>query len=493
MPLSWKATNLLVSLLAVAAGAGIGLLILNIPSTLVLLALAVALAGTALIIRRVEWGLLVLIFMIYTRFSDVAIAYYHAPSIAQPLLLFLLLLIFIRWHLYGERSSGWLLPAALIIVYGLVGATSLLYAADFDRALAAFLGYSKDGTIAVVIVLLIRNAATLRRAVWALLAAGIFLGTISVFQYLTGTFTNTYGGFGQAAVENIVGNTNDYRIAGPIGDPNFYAQTLVVLVPLALDRFMSEHSIRLRILAAWALIACVLSIIFTFSRGGLVALMVVAALRLMARSSKLATILILVTLAFTLAPLLPSSYADRLVTVITYLPGSGRDVREEVSFRGRASAVQVGFMMFADHPLLGVGQQNYPVLYQQYSQQLGIDPRRWDQSPHSLSLEVLAETGVVGLVAFAALLWAMFRRMRQARMLLRESALSRAADMISALSLGIGGYLAAAVFLHNAFPRFFWLLFGLALATPQIARFERQHIREIGKRARQEPAPQLRS
>ena len=52
--------------------------------------------------------------------------------------------------------------------------------------------------------------------------------------------------------------------------------------------------------------------------------------------------------------------------------------------------------MWADHPLLGVGPDNFEVHYQTYSGAIGIDPRAEPRGAHNLYLESLAETGVLG-------------------------------------------------------------------------------------------------
>ncbi len=476
--------RLLFGLLAIGTGIATGMLVAASSSPLVLIAAAVGLVAVFATIKQIELGLLALVFMTWTRLSDIAIKYHSAPSLAQWFFVLLMALILIRWLLYGERPQGWVRVAALIGGYGMIGMASLFFAADFARGQAWLVDYAKDGAIAVIVALLITRAETLRRVIWALLIAGLFLGTITVFQYLTGTFTNNYGGFAQATIENIVGETNNYRIAGPVGDPNYYAQILLVLAPLALDRALGESSRWLRLLAIWALIVCALAVVFTFSRGGFLALAAVVAIRLAVRPPNLPTLLIIGMLGVALFSLLPANYTTRLEAVLDFLPGSTQDPRgPEVALRGRTSAFMVSIMMFADHPILGVGKMNYPVNYQRYSQVLGIDPRTREQEPHNLYLEVLSETGLVGLVVFSALLYLMFRGMFQARSMLIDAQLQSYADMLAALMLGITGYLIASLFLHAAYPRYFWLLVGIALAAPEFAKYELELYREKRERA----------
>ena len=476
--------RLLSGMAAIIIGIAAGILVAFSSSPLVPIGIAVALVAVFATIKRIELGLLALIFMTWTRLSDIAIKYHNVPSITQWFFVFLLALILIRWLIQDERPQGWLRALVLIGGYGMVGMASLFFATDYALGQEWLVIFVKDGAIALIVALLITRAETLRHVIWALLAAGIFIGTLSVLQYLTGTFTNNYGGFAQAAVQNIVGQTSDYRIAGPVGDPNYYAEIMLVLVPLALDRALAESSRTLRFLAVWALVVCTLSVIFTFSRGGFLALAVIIVLRLVLRPPNMRTLFIIGALCVALWMLLPANYTSRLVSVADLVPAPDQNARSfEDSLRGRYSAVLVGLRMFQDHPVLGVGKMNYAVNYQYYSQALGIDSKSWQQAAHNLYLEVLSETGLVGIVFFGALLLFMFRDMRRARAMLIEAQMPQYAEMIFALTLGITGYLVASIFLHAAYPRYFWVLVGIALATPELAQHELARYREKNARA----------
>jgi hypothetical protein len=102
--------------------------------------------------------------------------------------------------------------------------------------------------------------------IWTLLTIGLFLGALSVFQYVTGTFSANYGGFAKAEFHSIAGSTSGYRLTGPIGDANFYAQIMVVLIPIAIERMLHERKVFLKMLAALVGSAVYLTVIFTFSR-----------------------------------------------------------------------------------------------------------------------------------------------------------------------------------------------------------------------------------
>ena len=465
----WQAT-LLFGALLVAAGVLTGNAVTYGPlGAAVILAL---LGGGAIALGTFSapWiGVSTLVFVTYIRLSDVLIHYHNLPSIAKPLVALLLGVAVLRWVLHGEEPRGWGLPLALIGSYALVILLSLFFAANFGTALDAVGDFVKDGVIAVLVVMLFQHRDDLPRVIWALLFAGILMGSLSVYQYVRGDFGNDFGGFAQAPVLNIVGEHDKPRIAGPIGDPNFYAHILVALFPLALNRLFAERRLLGRILALWAAVVIVLSVVFTFSRGGFLALAVVVAALAVHHKFSPTKVLAVFILAAVLFPFLPGEYTARLSTLTDFLPGRG-DVRNEVSFRGRASEWIVAGLMFLDHPLLGVGVRNYPEHYLDYSSRLGLDPRRENREPHSFYLEIAAESGLAGILVFAAIFVSLYRAVRTARQRFEEAGAQEEAEMTVAFGLALLGYLTAALFIHAAFPRYFWLLTGIGLALPQAAQ-----------------------
>ena len=176
-------------------------------------------------IAWLEWGVLLLVFLVYTRFSDILIHSHGLPSVAQPLVLFLLLAIFLQGQFSSSKKKGmrsnWVGPTILLATYGIVRSLSLFYAAEFEPAQEALSDYLKDAIIAVIIVILLQTGATLRRVIWALLAAGIFLGTISVIQYTTGSFYYSFFGFGKSQVQHIIGRTRIFALVGRLESQTF--------------------------------------------------------------------------------------------------------------------------------------------------------------------------------------------------------------------------------------------------------------------------------
>lgn len=459
-----------------ALGSAVAAWIINDP-LLIVMGLVGA-AAMVLTLYRIDFGLFVLVFITFTRFSDVLVAFHGAPSIAKVFVPVLLGVVIARWMLFRRESvPPWLKTAVILGVYGLVGFSSLLYAQSSGVVLGSLENYAKDGLIALVIVLVLRDGRTLRRTVWSLLLAALFLSVLTTYQQLTSTFENNYWGFAQAATEQIVTGTSDYRIAGPLS-PNYYALVLIIIVPLAMDRLWHEKNTLLRLLAGITLFTTTISIIFTYSRGGFLALVVVAGLMLWHQRTKPIIVVAIVVAALIGVQFLPAQYKDRL-NVLADLSGavSGEGTAvDDSSLRGRQSEIIAAWQMFGDHPFIGVGLANYNRNYLDYAEHLGLDTRGQERSAHSLYLEIAAETGLIGIIAFGLILVTAFQHLYLANQIFLENGQRDYSYITWALGVGLVGYLTGSLFLHLSYARYFWMLIGLVIATRYVAEFEKSRL-----------------
>ena len=132
----------------------------------------------------------------------------------------------------------------------------------------------------------------------------------------------------------------------------------------------------------------------------------------------------------------------------------------------------VAFRMFADYPIFGAGLGNYPLLYQQYAQRVGLEFRAEVRQAHSLYLEIASETGLLGIFSFGVLVWGMFRAIWNSYQTLIRKGLVSTANMVAAHTFGMLGFLIAASFIHAVFFRNFWVIAGIAFAVPRMAAIE---------------------
>ena len=450
-------------LVGAGVGAGVGLL-----GAATVLVLAVGFCVAAVSVARPWLGLAVLALVTYTRLSDIAIAYHGAPSLAQPFVALLALVAALRWRALG----GWppALGRAALVVIGYLAACllSALFAGDWAASVATLVTFGKDALLAFIVVGLVRTPAALRAVIWALLAAGLLIATLAIHQYFTKSFTNNYGGLALADLQAIAGEQRGYRVGGPIGDPNYFAQVLLVLVPLGIDRARNAARPAARAFAAASAVTATVAVVLTFSRGAALVGAVLAVL-LIAHHRPGRRFLALAAIAgLALLPLLPQGYTDRLKTLggpPAYAESSGA----AQSVEGRQRSVQAGLRMFATQPLVGVGLGNYTAEEPDFTSSATLYSSREGGAAHNLYVEVAAETGLVGLGAFVALLWGAFRSLRDARVAARGRGAYALGESVWALRAGFVAYLGSAVFIHAAYPRYLWLLLGLSLAAANLA------------------------
>ena len=372
---------------------------------------------------------------------------------------------------------------AALLLFAVAATVSALFAADQTTAVTKLRELALEGVIVYVLVLnVVREPETLRAALWALVLAGSCLAFVSVYQKATGSFYRPYGGFGLVDSSFLRGQSDVPRLAGPLGDPNYYAQILVAVVPLALLAAWREQRARLRAAGiASALLMCV-AITLTYSRGAAVALVaVVVGMAMLGylRARHLAAVALAVGLLVALNP----GYRDRVESV-TALGGitakSGAAVAADQSARSRTTEMAAAGLAFLDHPLLGVGLGNFPAYYEQYAPRVGIQVLETTTSgahegeaakreAHNIVLGVAADTGLLGLAAFIAVIWTTLHGLRRAR---RRWLVARPdlVNLADSLTLALVGYLVAGLFLTLAFERYLWLLLAIAGAAASLAR-----------------------
>ena len=91
---------------------------------------------------------------------------------------------------------------------------------------------------------------------------------------------------------------------------------------------------------------------------------------------------------------------------------------------------------------------------------------------HSFYLEIASELGLVGIVWFISLQGITYASLYRARRDFTRAGKPEYADIALAFGVGLLSFLITSIFLHLSYPRYFWLLYGIALTIPLTARYE---------------------
>jgi putative inorganic carbon (HCO3(-)) transporter len=477
-----------------ATAAAIGAAMAHQP--LAVLALVAALGLAVAILAWPETATLLVLVLTYLSVAAVAVKYHGAPLVLG-LLIPLLLVLPVAYH--ALRGEPLIFTTGFLLVLGFLGVeiVSTIFSVDLTTGWDQVRTFAFEGVVIYfLLVNAIRTPATLRRAIWALLAAGALLSTLALLQRASGSYSIPYGGFAQVGRDYFIGRSSQPRVAGPLGDPNYYAQILLVLAPLGLMLTWAERSRLLRLLAFGAAALAMIGVALTASRGAGVAFLLLLVLMTVLRYIRVRELAVIVAGLAILLMALPT-YRDRVATLTgvtnASTESSRHDTGADASVRSRKTEMLAAGLVFIEHPVLGVGPDEFPLYYQEYARRLGgavhetskRGPREGEaanREAHNLFLGLAADLGLAGLAVFLALLFLTARELGHARRywLRRDPML---ANIATGFLLAIVGYLACGLFLTLAFERYFWLLLALAGATGAIAR--RQALAEkLSERAR---------
>lgn len=439
---------------------------------------ALLLAGlVAIMLARPEFTTLAVMFTLYANLAAVAIQSFQVPP---PLAIgfFLLLGIPLAHHVVFRRRPI-IVDRTLLLMLAYLAV--LLISASFSRdpsQSADKLGqYMAEGVVLYFLVLnTIRTPSLLRKVLWTLVLAGAFMGSISLYQRVTLSYDNSFGGMSQIDNGTAVspGDEEDDvgqpRAAGPIGEKNRFAQVMIVLLPFAIVLFRSESSRKLRLQAGLCGGLVLAGVLLTYSRGAAIALVLLFAALVMLKYVRPAQALGYGMVALLMVVLVAPGFTGRLAALASVSDiDVGSRGQTDSSLRGRAAEMLAALHIFLDHPLLGVGPGQTRLYTAEYGNQFGMKRLEGTRRGHNLYLEELADSGVVGFSVLMVILGLTLRRLAQARRHWLASSPAQA-ELATGLLLSLGVYLATAMFLHLSYQRYFWLLIALAGTAVHLSR-----------------------
>jgi putative inorganic carbon (hco3(-)) transporter len=269
------------------------------------------------------------------------------------------------------------------------------------------------------------------------------------------------------------------RAFGTFEQPNPYAGYLGMLIPMAVGFLLARPAPRARNAVLAVLMLAVAGVTASLSRGAWMGIGLAICVMMVFWSQR--SRLVLATGALASTPLaalafmnlLPPEISNRLATAVDYFRFI--DPRQEVltpdnwAVIERVAHWQAALDMIAAHPLLGVGAGNYPAVYEQYMVQGWSEPLG---HAHNFYLNIAAETGMLGLFAYLAVL--VVAATFTVKWLVRSG---RPGDLTAlplwrGIMLGVLGTLVASA-VHNMFDSLFVhgmsVQLGIILALAQLA------------------------
>ncbi len=351
-------------------------------------------------------------------------------------------------EMFRRTATVWLSVCALLLWYSL----SVLWADDRGGVYADLWHWYA----VALLMLIVATTVSSEEVVRLLLAAFVVGAVLAVSEgIVSGSLTTS-----ATAIETAT----EGRLEGGVGDPNFLAAGLVPAIVLALCLRAAVGSFSGRWLLLGAALMLSLGLVASESRGGIVAAIValIAALVVFKRRRAwvFASLTIVVGVAIAWFSVSPTAW-DR----VTDFDNGGS---------GRSDLWTVAWRMTEANPVEGVGLNNYPSVADEYLREPGAVERAdlIVDNPHVVHnayLQLLAETGVIGLAIFLAVaLGSLVASWRAAELFYRagDLAMDTIARGVIVATLGLLG---AAFFISNGVDKRLWVLFGLGPALLALA------------------------
>jgi O-antigen ligase len=243
----------------------------------------------------------------------------------------------------------------------------------------------------------------------------------------------------------------DFRPGFITGDPNYFAVSGVLTIPLAF--FLGRHARRAwqRFYCYGCLLVSIIAVILSASRGGFLGLVTAVLYGVAHSEQKLRNTLLICSLLLPAVIFAPSSPVQRLLH-----PSQG----DSVSVDARTVLWRAGLSMIRRHPMTGIGLGRFKENVPDYAE---TDMHR---IAHNSYIELGAELGLPALVAFAGVLFAALSSLGKFRRQLAKTSHQFLAASGLGLQTGLLGAAVAIFFVSGEYQKLLWLTVFLSILFP---------------------------
>lgn len=241
---------------------------------------------------------------------------------------------------------------------------------------------------------------------------------------------------------------------GEIGEPNTFGGYLVFMMAITIGLFLTTDSMRDRLIYGGISVIAFIPFLFTQSRSSYLAFFpMIAAFVWFSEKRKLIILCLLFTAVF-LPLVAPQKVRDRITFTWTQSPHPSQvqigGIRLDTSTSARLRSWQRALKATVRHSIVGSGITGYEFVDAQY-------PR------------VLVETGIVGMISFILLIWAIFK---QGNMAFRGTTDIFHKGLSMGFLAGFIGLLVHAIgansFIIIRIMEPFWFVLGMVAMIPQL-------------------------
>ncbi len=298
-----------------------------------------------------------------------------------PQVIIILTLIAWLFHLQ-EYPSRFNRDIGLMFVYFLVICSTRFFAGTpvFEHPLVN--ENLRTVVVFFLVVQLMRAPKDIRALLWTFVAMQLFLVLRAYYFYKTD--------YMDIALPSYV-----------YVNRNGFAGELAAMLPIAYMLGNATKNKPLRYIGLFTALWCVIGVILTYSRGGLLGVFAGIACLLLVEKRKMKFIVIILLLTGLIFPRLSEKYTGRMETIQTY--------EEDASAMGRVAGNYAALNMFKQNPFMGVGAGNFNDVILAYTPPEYFKWVEEGKSVHNIVMQVASDMGLLGLTIFFMLILGGFR------------------------------------------------------------------------------------
>jgi O-antigen ligase len=302
--------------------------------------------------------------------------------------------------------------------------------------------FSKGVIVAILIYMVVTSVKELRR----LLA--IQAGTVAVLTVASVIVHRTEWGRLAGIQKGILENPNDLAI------------NIAINFPLCVAFLFAARSTPRKLFWVIGLLFMSLGVVLTYSRSGLLAMMVTVAICIweFGIRGRRTSVLVSAAVAGVIGIGVIIATPHYLVRIESMVRGNIEGSGDRGSLAAREELLKQSVIIMFKHPIFGVGPGNFP----SYTQTWRV--------VHNTYTELGAEAGLLGLFLFSLLLGLTLRKVKKVRKLPGYQSSQDIRLWTSALWAAMAAYLSGAMFASTEYNLFPYFMVGYICALYQIAK-----------------------
>lgn len=416
-----------------------------------LIVAAICSLGIPLALVRPFLGLLFFCWLAYMRLQDLSWGFAKDIQWSKYVAIAMIIGVLINKK---EKFFRFSFATVILFLLWLFLTVSVIFSVNMEASLDKYSEYSKIFFVAALTVALINTQDRLKLTMIAFASALGFHGVKS------------------GLIGGLRGGKIHHGPGGTIEDNNDFAMSLVMTIPILYYLGKMEKRLWLRLIYWGVCFFCMLTILWTHSRGGLLGTCTVLFLISWSWRNKILTVLFWVFATIVFFAVAPQSLLERYSTL--------KETEKDGSAISRLHSWKTAFYIGLGNPLTGAGPKTMVEIYWEYAPPVETSIRPEAHVAHNAYMQILADSGFLSFGSFLSVLffiqWNAFFLRRKA---FKRKEIEWCIPYAYMMQYSVCGYMICVIFLSQEYFEYLYQILAafqamLILANAQLKKRDKE-------------------